>query len=120
MADETPAGTPAGTPTNAPASNRGTLIILSYLWLLALVPLLTEKEDKEVLWHAKHGLVLMVGELVVYAVLAVLGTISLGFGCFIQPLVGVAFVILHILAMVKGINGQRLVIPHVSEYADKF
>ena len=42
------------------SSNRNVMIVLSYLWLLALVPLLTEKDDKEVQWHAKHGLVLMV------------------------------------------------------------
>ena len=27
------------------------------------VPLLTEKDDKEVQWHAKHGIVLMLAEL---------------------------------------------------------
>ena len=51
------------TPGSAPSSNRNVMILLSYLWLLALVPLLTEKDDKEVQWHAKHGLVLMVAEL---------------------------------------------------------
>src|SRR5436190_8527971 len=45
------------TPGSAPSSNRNVMILLSYLWLLALVPLLTEKDDKEVQWHAKHGLV---------------------------------------------------------------
>ena len=51
------------TPGSAPSSNRNVMIVLSYLWLLALVPLLTEKDDKEVQWHAKHGIVLMVAEL---------------------------------------------------------
>jgi hypothetical protein len=45
MADTTPGST-------APSSNRNIMIVLSYLWLLALIPLLTEKEDKEVQWHA--------------------------------------------------------------------
>ena len=36
------------------------MIVLSYLWPLALVPLLVEKEDAEIQWHAKHGIVLMV------------------------------------------------------------
>ena len=44
--------------------NRGVMIVLAYLWPLALVPLLVEKQDAEVQWHAKHGLVLMVAELV--------------------------------------------------------
>ena len=57
--------TDATTP-GAQSSNRGIMIVLSYLWLLALVPLLVEKEDKEVQWHAKHGIVLMVAEIVLW------------------------------------------------------
>ena len=57
MADATPG-------SGAPSSNRNVMILLSYLWLLALVPLLVEKDDKEVQWHAKHGIVLMVAELI--------------------------------------------------------
>ena len=48
-------------------------------------------------------------------------------GFFIGCLVGVlslglwvAIVILHIVCIVKGVNGQRLIIPGVSEYANKF
>ncbi len=51
MADATPG-------SSAPSSNRNVMIVLSYLWLLALIPLVVEKEDREVQWHAKHGLVL--------------------------------------------------------------
>ena len=47
------------TSPTAVSSNRGVMIVLSYLWILALVPLLTEKEDQEVRWHAKNGIVLM-------------------------------------------------------------
>ena len=39
------------------SQNRSIMIVLSYLWLLALVPLLVEKDDREVQWHAKHGIV---------------------------------------------------------------
>src|SRR5262249_22689966 len=44
--------------------NRSVMIVLAYLWLLALIPLLLEDKDAEVRWHAKHGLVLTVAELV--------------------------------------------------------
>ena len=44
--------------------NRGVMIVLAYLWLLALVPLLVERQDPEVQWHAKHGIVLMIAELI--------------------------------------------------------
>ena len=62
---------PAEPPPREPAAkevvseNRNVMIVLAYLWLLALIPLLVDKEDREVQWHAKHGLVLTVVEVVV-------------------------------------------------------
>src|SRR5262249_11820241 len=47
-----------------PSANRGVMIVLAYLWILALVPLLAEKHDPDVQWHAKHGLVMMAAELI--------------------------------------------------------
>ena len=106
----------------APSSNRNVMIVLSYLWLLALVPLLTEKDDKEVQWHAKHGLVLMVAEIVIWIVISiVLGSIPV-IGCIgllFTPLLMLAELVLHIMAMLKGINGQRLIIPGIIEFANK-
>ena len=121
MADET---TPPPLPTaGAPSSNRGVMIVLSYLWLLSLVPLLVEKDDKEVQWHAKHGIVLMLAELflwiAMYIVQAILGTIL---GCLFALLtfpLGLAIIAVHILAIVKGLNGGRLIIPGVSQYTER-
>jgi uncharacterized membrane protein len=117
MADATPT-------SGASSSNRTVMIILSYLWLLALVPLLVEKEDREVQWHAKHGLVLMLAEVIFWIVVTMLqlmvGTIL---GCFvglISLMLWIGILVLHILAIIKGVNGQRLIVPGVSQYADKF
>ena len=110
------------TPGSATSSNRNLMIVLSYLWLLALVPLLTEKDDKEVQWHAKHGLVLMVAELFLWiAISMVLGAIPV-FGCIgllFTPLLALGQLVLHVLCIMKGINGQRLIVPGLSEFADK-
>jgi uncharacterized membrane protein len=121
MADAT---TPPPLPTGGTqSSNRGVMIVLSYLWLLALVPLLVEKEDKEVQWHAKHGIVLMLAEIVFWIAVTIvqmaLGTIL---GCVVGLLsifIWLAIVIVHIMAIVKGVNGSRLIVPGVSQYADK-
>ncbi|MCW8985675.1 MAG: hypothetical protein OQK55_10050 [Thermoanaerobaculales bacterium] len=109
------------------SENRNVMIVLSYLWLLALIPLLVEKEDREVQWHAKHGLVLTVVEVVVMiglqVVVMILGAISGGLGCvftLLIPIFMLAILIVHVLCIVKGINGQRFLIPGVSEFADKF
>lgn len=111
-------------PAGAPSSNRTIMIVLSYLWLLALVPLLVEKDDKEVQWHAKHGIVLMVAEIILWIATTVLqvllGTIL---GCVVGLLsffVWIGILVVHILCIVKGVGGQRFLIPGVSQYANRF
>lgn len=115
------------TPAGAASSNRGVMIVLSYLWILALVPLLVEKEDKEVQWHAKHGIVLMVAEIVFWIAFNIVtflfSSVFAPLGCVIGllgPLAALLFLAVHVMAIVKGMNGQRLIIPMVSEYANKF
>lgn len=114
-------------PGGQPPNNRNVMIVLSYLWILALVPLLTEKEDAEVQWHAKHGIVLMVAEIVFWIAFTILANIitiiTLGLGCvfgLMGPLVALAFLVVHVLCIVKGLNGQRFLVPYVSEYASRF
>jgi uncharacterized membrane protein len=118
--------TEATTP-GAQSSNRGIMIVLSYLWLLALVPLLVEKEDKEVQWHAKHGIVLMVAEIVLWIAITivtlVISSISGALGCVVSLLtfgLWLGILVVHVLCIVKGVNGQRFLIPGVSEYASRF
>ena len=126
--------TEPGVPPVPPASggtvsqNRGIMIVLSYLWLLALIPLLVEKDDREVQWHAKHGIVLMVAEFLFWIVLIivefVLAALTHGAsGCVALPLnllIWVGLVVLHILCIVKGNNGERFIVPGISQYADRF
>ena len=109
---------------NVPSGNRNVMIVLSYLWLLALIPLLVEKNDREVQWHAKHGLVVFAAEVIfwiAFNVLVMIVGMTLGciFGLF-APVLFLGWVILRIFAIVKGINGERLIIPGISEYADRF
>ena len=127
-----PADAPARPPQEPVAAeivsdNRTVMIVLSYLWLLALIPLLVEKDDREVQWHAKHGLVLAVVEIVVMiglqVVVMILGAISGGLGCvfgLLVPLFMLAILVVHVLCIVKGVNGQRFLLPGISEFADRF
>ena len=107
--------------------NRGLLIVLAYLWLLAFIPLVIEKRDADVQWHAKHGLVMMAAELVLMfvfiLVISVVTLRTMGFGCVLSVLFVFGFVgvlALHVIAILKGIGGGRLLIPGVSQYADRF
>jgi uncharacterized membrane protein len=116
-------GGPAGPGTVSP--NRNLMIVLSYLWILAVVPLVAEKDDREVQWHAKHGLVLLVAEIILWVVLTVISMATASFdcgitGCMLHSLVWIVVLVVRILAIVKGINGQRLIIPGISDFASKF
>ncbi len=65
----TPPPPPAGMPPGGVSQNRGLMLALAYLGPLAIIPLVTEKDDPEVQWHAKHGLVLFVAEIILWIVL---------------------------------------------------
>jgi uncharacterized membrane protein len=114
-------------PESTVSANRSVMIVLAYLWLLALVPLVLDKNDAEVQWHAKHGLVLAVAELsliVTYIVMtSIVSLATFGLGCVLSLLFvfgWVGILALHIAAIVKGLNGGRLIVPGISEYANRF
>ena len=124
---------PAETPPQEPAAkevvseNRTVMIVLSYLWLLALIPLLVEKDDREVQWHAKHGLVLTGAEIALWIGLNVMQWLSGAIfgplaclGCFAFIALGVAALVVRILCIVKALQGSRFIIPGVSQWADQF
>jgi uncharacterized membrane protein len=110
-----------------PSPNRGVMIVLGYLWPLALVPLLVEKDDPEIQWHAKHGIVLMVAEIIILIAFAMVTSIvslaTFGLGCVLSMFViflWIAILAVHVIAIIMGINGKRFLIPGVSEYANRF
>ena len=117
---------PAAAPQGV-SDNRSVMIVLSYLWLLALVPLLVEKDDSEVQWHAKHGLVLLGAEIIFWVgitfISGVLGMVTAGLGCIVSmltPLISLAFIVVHVVCIAKGLKGERFLVPGISQYADKF
>jgi uncharacterized membrane protein len=116
----TPPPPPIGTPPTGTASpNRGIMLVLSYLWLLALIPFVVEKNDPEVQWHAKHGLVLTVAEFLLWVVVGIVTHVIPFAGCvlwMLWPLI----LIFRIFLIIKATNGQRVLIPGISQYADQF
>lgn len=118
------------TPASTPSSNRTIMIVLAYLGLLALIPLLVEKNDREVQWHAKHGLVLLVVEVALFIGLSIVGAIvghipvigCLGalVGALISFGLTIGILVVHIICIVKGVNGERFTLPYISQYADRF
>jgi uncharacterized membrane protein len=108
-------------------ANRRMMLVLAYLPPFAVIPLLVEKADREIQWHARHGIVLMVAEMLVllglFVVSLIVGLLTAGIGCGLLVLVPVPmllFLVLHIVAVVRAFGGRRLLVPMVSEYADRF
>lgn len=119
----TPPPPPAGTPPGAANPNRTLMLVLAYCGPLALIPLLVEKNDPEVQWHAKHGLVIFVAEIILFFVIGILHFIPfLGWilGCLLTVILPIASLILAIVCILKAVNGQRFIIPGLSEFADRF
>lgn len=110
----------------APGGDRTIMIVLSYLGILALIPLLMKKDDPDVQWHAKNGLALFGAEVICWIALTILGIIlsrvfsalSCGIG-LVQCAVWIGFLALSVLCIVKGVGGQRFRIPVVTDMAEK-
>ncbi|MCZ6876668.1 MAG: DUF4870 domain-containing protein [Acidobacteria bacterium] len=110
-------------PPQQKSSNRAALLILAYLGFLALIPLLMEPDDAEVQWHAKHGLVLTLSWMALFVALAVISVLPglgliIGFG--FSPFLLLIIFFFHLFAIVKALQGERLTLPVISDYADKW
>lgn len=119
-----PGGGPGYTPPAGGAGgDRTIMLILSYAWLACLVPLLTKKEDPEVQWHAKNGLVLSVAVTAVFIFFSILTyffpTFMTCIGSFFWCALAVAYLVVAIVGMVKAVNGQRLRVPGLTDQAEK-
>ncbi len=99
------------------------MVVLAYLWVFALVPLMVEEEDEEIKWHAKHGLVLLGAEIALWLVMELAVFVSGGLGCLLFPfflMAFVAFVLVRLACIVKGLRGGRFKLPLLSRLVDRF
>lgn len=100
--------------TNQPTGNgideTRILAAISYIWILALVPLLLKRDNEFVMFHAKQGLVLFIIEVI-------------GAFIFWIPVIGwllwVLVVVLAIVGFLSALQGKRVELPVVSMLARK-
>lgn len=109
-----------GGPGSSVSPNRNIMIVLSYLGLLAIIPFVVEKDDREVQWHSKNGLIFFAADVAVMIVVTIISHFLPCVGCFLPLIVSALIAVVHIMAIMKGLNGQRMIIPGLSEYADRF
>ena len=85
---------------------------LSYVGFLVLVPLFVSRDDKYVNWHAKQGLVLLIG--LILAVVAAQWIAAVGNILFLVLL------LVDVAALVQALLGKWWKIPVIGEIAQKF
>ena len=91
---------------------KNVMAALSYVAFLVLVPLLVKRDNPYVAWHAKQGLVILIG--LILAVVA---------AQWIRAPANVLFLLLLIadaVGLVQALLGKRWKIPVIGNIADKF
>lgn len=97
------------------------LLVLSYMAFLGFIPLLAKK-DRNTRWHAINGLLLFAAVAAVGGVATVIGILVPPLSCLygiVMVLVLIVYAIIAILAIVKALDGHRLIVPWISKYADR-
>lgn len=118
----TPPPPPRGTGAGPGNTDRTIMLVLSYAWFFSLIPFIIKKDDREVQWHAKNGLVMAIAYTAIEIGFWLIGHYVPLLGClifFVPCLVFIGYVILQILAIMKAVNGQRFRVPMLSDYAEK-
>ena len=98
------------------------LVALSYVGFLGILPLFFVKRDSEVRWHARNGLGLFVALAAAGTLATLLGIAVPSLSCVYavtMAIAGLLYVMIALLGAVKGLEGQRLIIPGVSRYASR-
>jgi uncharacterized membrane protein len=99
------------------------MLVLSYIGLLALVPLLVKKDDRDVQWHAKNGLAIFLAYIIVVIGWSILqyflpDTLSCALS-FVSCGLWIAYLVVIILGIMKALKGERFRVPGISDFADK-
>lgn len=102
--------------------SRPFLVAISYAGFLGVLPLFLAKRDAEARWHARNGLALFLALAAVGTVATLVGILVPSLSCVYgvtMAIAGLLYVMIALLAAVKAMSGQRLIIPGVSRYADR-
>lgn len=112
-----------GAPAGGGSSDRTLMVVLSYVWILFLIPLLTKKGDADVQWHAKNGMGITIGEFICWIIYwAITWFAPSAIACAASALsciIGLGFLILRIFCIVQGVGGKRFSVPVLTDLGQK-
>lgn len=94
--------------------------ILSYLGFLALIPYLSEKNNKYIIYHAKQGMNLFIIEIILGVAISIISAILTWrlwiITNIITSLVGLFVAVLSIIGIVNVCNGKAKELPIVNKF----
>ena len=97
------------------------MLVLAYVPLFWLIPLYSGKR-RDVRWHARNGLLLFAAVAAFAVGAALLAALLPSLSCLyfvVMIAAGSFYVVVSVLAVVKALQGERLVVPGLSRYADR-
>jgi len=86
------------------------IAVLSYIWILCLVPLLGKRNSKFAQFHAKQGLILFA--------LEIIASLLIWFPLFGQ-LFMLLLIVVSVMGIIKTLNGEWWEIPFIHEWSKK-
>jgi uncharacterized membrane protein len=98
------------------------MLVLCYLPVLGFIPLLAARRNRELRWHAANGLLLFGAVVAIGIVATIIGVLVAQLSCvygIVMFVVLIVYTIIAILAIVKALDGERLIVPWISKYADR-
>lgn len=87
---------------------------LSYLGILVLIPLFVSRKDPFVVFHAKQGLVVLIGYVIAGIATSILWLAIIG------NLLWLVLMIVSIIGLIQALQGKRWRIPGIAQIADTF
>ncbi len=97
------------------------LLVLAYLPVIGVLALVATR-DREARWHARNGLLLFAAVAATGGVATIIGILAPSLACLYAVamlIVSTLYVLIVVLAVVKALQGQRLMIPGISTYASR-
>ncbi len=91
--------------------------VLAYLGVLCFIPLLTQKQNSFVMFHARQGLALFIAEVITVVLSIILSFIP--FIGFLFWLMHLGYIVLAIIGIIQSLQGNEWKMPIFGDFAQK-